>query len=249
MAVEGDRIVCLRRVGYGLLLLLTSFSLNAQADLNTLLGKIEPSADSRFGRIPDSYTAGAAHGAYLRKETLEAFTKMAEAALRDGVTLTIISATRSFVAQKKIWEDKWDGKRIVEGQDLSKMADTAARARIILRYSSMPGTSRHHWGTDVDLNSLENAYFDTAEGKKVYDWLVNHAGSFGFCQPYTSKAGGRTGYEEERWHWSYLPLSGPLLKEYLVKVSLANIGGFKGSGTAGPISVITDFVAGVACTN
>jgi hypothetical protein len=231
------------------LLLLLSVSLHAQPDLNTLLGKIDPAKDKRFARIPDTFTLGAAKGAYLRTETLEAFAKMSAAARKEGVTLTIVSATRTFDAQKKIWEDKWTGKRLVDGENLSKMTDTVARALIILRYSSMPGTSRHHWGTDVDLNSLNNSYFEGPEGSRVYNWLVKHATTFGFCQPYTSKSGGRTGYEEERWHWSYMPLAGPLMAEYRRQVATADITGFRGSGTAGAVSALTDFVAGVACTN
>ena len=31
----------------------------------------------------------------------------------------------------------------------------------------MPGTSRHHWGTDIDFNSVDPAYFKTATGIKV----------------------------------------------------------------------------------
>jgi LAS superfamily LD-carboxypeptidase LdcB len=174
---------------------------------------------------------------------------MWEAARKDGVTLTIVSATRTFDAQRKIWEDKWTGRRLVDGENLSELTDTVARARIILRYSSMPGTSRHHWGTDLDLNSLDNAYFDGPEGSRVYNWLLKHAAEYGFCQPYTSKSGGRTGYEEERWHWSYMPLAGPLLAAYQSRVTPQDILGFMGSGTAEAVSALTDFVAGVACTN
>ncbi len=64
----------------------------------------------------------------------------------------------------------------------------------------MPG-ARHHWGTDFDLNALNNAYFNTKDGKRIYDWLTQHAAEFGFCQPYTAKGGpdGRPiGYEEEK---------------------------------------------------
>jgi LAS superfamily LD-carboxypeptidase LdcB len=233
----------------GIALLLLSLPLKAQTDLATLLGKIDPAKDNRFARIPYTYTSGAAKGAYLRTEALESFSKMWEAARKDGVTLTIVSATRTFDAQRKIWEDKWTGRRLVDGENLSELTDTVARARIILRYSSMPGTSRHHWGTDLDLNSLDNAYFDGPEGSRVYNWLLKHAAEYGFCQPYTSKSGGRTGYEEERWHWSYMPLAGPLLAAYQSRVTPQDILGFMGSGTAEAVSALTDFVAGVACTN
>jgi LAS superfamily LD-carboxypeptidase LdcB len=111
----------------------------------------------------------------------------------------------------------------------------------------MPGTSRHHWGTDIDLNNLNNEYFESGEGLKIYQWLTAHAHRFGFCQPYTSKTGGRTGYEEEKWHWSYTPLSIPLLEEYKKTITLSDLTGFMGSGAAVKLDVIKNYVDGVAC--
>jgi LAS superfamily LD-carboxypeptidase LdcB len=111
----------------------------------------------------------------------------------------------------------------------------------------MPATSRHHWGTDMDLNSLDNSYFESGEGLKIYQWLTAHAADYGFCQPYTSKSGGRTGYEEEKWHWSYLPLSGEFLEQYKNLVTYADIEGFKGSEVSKSMKVISHFVDGVAC--
>ena len=172
---------------------------------------------------------------------------MFRAANKEGVRLVIVSATRNFDYQKKIWEDKWNGKVKVEAKDLSTIPDLNERARLILLYSAMPGTSRHHWGTDIDLNETESEYFETAEGKKVYDWLTAHATEFGFCQPYVSKVNGRTGYEEEKWHWSYLPLSKNLLEEYKKQIQYEDITGFSGNETASSLQVIEKYVDGVAC--
>lgn len=204
-----------------------------------LLGKFDPSADERFVKPDDRHRAGAARSQYLRRETYEAFVNMAEAAEKDGVKLIIISATRNFDTQKSIWERKW--------KDEAAITNPADRARKILQYSSMPGTSRHHWGTDMDLNSLDNDYFSSGEGLKIYEWLTAHAHKYGFCQPYTSRTTGRTGYEEEKWHWSYTPLSVPFLNQYLNTITLADITGFRGSESAAGIDVIKNYVAGVAC--
>jgi zinc D-Ala-D-Ala carboxypeptidase len=212
-----------------------------------LLGQFEESKDERFVKLDDSYTKGGAVGKYLRKESYEAFVKMATAAKQDGVNLFIISATRSFDAQKTIWENKWGGRTMVEGKNLTTIADLKERARLILLYSSMPGTSRHHWGTDMDLNSLENSYFATGEGLKIYQWLTAHSAEHGFCQAYTSKVSGRTGYEEEKWHWSYLPLSKILLEEYKKTINYSDIKGFKGSDVAKSIKAIENYVQGVSC--
>ena len=212
-----------------------------------LLGRFDPAHHSRFVQLTSSYAQGSALNGYLRQETFEAFQKMAVAANKDGVGLFIISATRNFDSQKKIWENKWNGKTQVEGKNLTTISDLKERARLILLYSSMPNTSRHHWGTDMDLNSLDNDYFSTDEGLKIYEWLTAHAGEFGFCQPYTSKTGGRAGYEEEKWHWSYLPLSKLFLEEYKKQISYADITGFEGSDQALSLRVISNYVDGVAC--
>ncbi|MCC6834375.1 MAG: M15 family metallopeptidase [Cytophagales bacterium] len=227
-----------------------AFTLGAKAqqvDKNYLLGKFDPATHPQFIKLSDEHTRGSARGAYLRKETYEAFVKMSEAALKDSVKLVIISATRNFDSQKRIWENKWNGKVQVEGKDLTTVHDPKERARLILLYSSMPSTSRHHWGTDMDLNNLNNKFFDSGEGLKIYTWLKAHGAEYGFCQPYTTKEGGRTGYEEERWHWSYLPLSGEFLNQYKKEVTYKDITGFEGSEVAKPMEVIRNYVEGVAC--
>jgi len=214
-----------------------------------LLGRFDPSSDARFIQLSSAYAQGSALNGFLRKETFEAFQKMADDAKKDGVNLFIISATRNFDSQKKIWKNKWIGKTKakITGEDLSKISDLKARARQILLYSAMPGASRHHWGTDIDLNSFEDNYFSSGEGLKIYQWLAAHAGDFGFCQPYTAKVNGRTGCEEEKWHWSYLPLSKIFLNEYLKQISYSDIKGFEGSETASDLEIISTYVNGVAC--
>ncbi len=128
-----------------------------------------------------------------------------------------------------------------------KYPDPKTRALKILLYSSMPGTSRHHWGTDIDLNSFVNSYFEKGEGAKIYDWLTANAASYGFCQPYTEKGESRPfGYEEERWHWSYLPLAKQLTELAKVKLKDEAISGFKGAEVAPQIRVVEKYVLGIS---
>lgn len=175
---------------------------------------------------------------YLQKETYQAFKKMFEAAEKDGITLTIISGTRNFEAQKSIWERKWQN---------SDSTTALGKAQGILEYSSMPMTSRHHWGTDIDINDLNNSYFESGQGKKEYEWLKAHANDFGFYQPYTNKSlNGRTGYNEEKWHWSYMPLAGAYLTYYNRHISNADITGFEGSELANEINMVKNYVNGVS---
>ena len=213
-------------------------------NLHYLLGQFEPSTHPLFSKIDKELTNMT--GGYLRTEALEAFRKMHSAAAEDGIKLTIVSATRNFNHQKRIWEAKWNGKTLVDGIDLRTVKDHHERARIILKYSSMPGTSRHHWGTDIDINSVNPEYFENPEGKKVYDWLSENAADYGFCQTYTKKDSlRRTGYEEEPWHWSYTPVSSELLNKYRSIVKPEDIRGFKGDNTVVGVRMIEEYVLGI----
>lgn len=199
-----------------------------------LLGKFEPSRHPDFVRVPVAFTNRS--DAWLRKEVVEAFLRMAEAAKRDGIHLEIISATRNFKRQREIWERKWKG---LSGADSTKAKD-------ILQWSSMPGTSRHHWGTDFDLNSLEPAYFESGEGLRIYQWLCENAGSYGFIQPFSPMGNERlSGYQEERWHWSYQPLAEPYLQAYLWLINYGDLKGFDGWESAEELGLFTRWVEGV----
>jgi len=185
----------------------------------------------------------------LQTDVYDAYCKMAKKASIDSIHLNILSSTRNFERQKQIWEYKWSGQKEVAGyaKDAFLLLDDQAKAKAIMRYSAMPGTSRHHWGTDFDINSLEPTYFTTAEGEKIYRWLVKFAGDFGFFQPYTPKNDHRPyGYEEEAWHWSYYPVAGNLLNQYNVLVNYADIQNFAGANLAQELKVIEHFVNGIA---
>lgn len=212
-----------------------------------LIGDVDPAHDPMFARIPDKYIGGSR--VWGHKDAVAAFVRMAEDAEANGYKLKAVSAFRSFSDQKEIWEAKWTGKTLVGGKKLNvSTPDPKARATKILTYSSMPATSRHHWGTDFDINSLEPKFFNTKDGKHIYDWLVANAANYGFCQVYSHKGdpGERTtGYEEEKWHWSYLPVASWYLKQYPVDVGYDHIKGFLGADAAEGIDVIKNYVEGI----
>ena len=218
---------------------------DSSVSIEFLTGKFNPAKDTSFTECDLEYANRT--GIFLQVEAYKAFIKMFYAAKNDGVNLKIISGARNFNYQKSIWEQKWNGGRLVDGKNLANtVKDPVERATVILKYSSMPGTSRHHWGTDMDLNSMENKYFETAEGKKIYNWLSNNASKYGFCQPFSALGENRkTGYQEEKWHWSYLPLAKIFLKEYQKKVTYDHITGFAGSQTAKELGVIENYVMSI----
>lgn len=209
-----------------------------------VMGHFDPATHPDFVIVPTEYADRA--GLYLHKDTWEAYAQMYEAAKKVGHKLVIRSATRNFNYQKGIWERKWTGTtKLSDGTKASDISDAVARAKKILLYSSMPGTSRHHWGTDFDINSFENSYFTSGKGGDLYKWLSANAANYGFCQPYTNKLYGRTGYEEERWHWTYSPLSKTFTEYCKTHIEDNMITGFQGSETAKEVGMLQNYILGI----
>lgn len=216
-------------------------------DLDYIMGKFDPKDTAGFVEIPIAYADRA--GLMLRSEALEAFIRMRSQAREDGIVdMQIKSATRNFDYQKGIWERKYSGQTILsDGTNVATdMGSVVDKCLKILEYSSMPGTSRHHWGTDIDINAFNNLYFESGEGLKLYNWLVDHASDYGFCQPYTPHGPDRPhGYNEEKWHWSYMPLSRKLTRQAEVGLKDEMISGFSGASAAKEIGVVNKYVLGI----
>jgi LAS superfamily LD-carboxypeptidase LdcB len=124
--------------------------------------------------------------------------------------------------------------------------DGLTKFQTILEYSAVPGTSRHHWGTDIDINGASPEYFETEKGEEVYNWLNQNAASFGFCQTYTAKGPDRpNGYNEEKWHWSYLPLSQKFTEDYKNLITNSDITGFDGDEYVNQEDLIDNYVLGI----
>ena len=201
------------------------------ASKDYLMGKFDPAKMENFVSVAKNYAIPGFAGLYLRKETFDAFVKMSDEAKKDGVTLKIISATRNFDTQKGIWNTKWE-----KYHDIKQ----------VLTYSAMPGTSRHHWGTDMDINSVDLAYFNTEKGKKEYEWLSKNAKTFGFCQPYSAKSTDRkTGHSEEKWHWSYIPLSKTFTQDFKNRIKQSDLIGFSGVEKISEVNIIDEYVLGI----
>lgn len=119
--------------------------------------------------LPSNYTT---KNEQIHKDVYDPLMAMIAAAEKDGVSLSVVSAYRSYKRQKQIWENKWGG----------ASDDDPKKALSILKWSSFPGISRHHWGTEVDLNSVTLSYWQSAKGMATHQWLVNNAPSFGFVR-------------------------------------------------------------------
>lgn len=155
-------------------------------------------------------------GYQLRKEAHQAFEEMKKAALAENISIYIVSSYRSYAHQKRIWEKKYKNYR-TEGFSPQESIE-----KIIL-YSTIPGTSRHHWGTDIDIidanathpkHVLEQEnYSNNGPYAKLKEWTDKHAEKFGFYEVYTPTEG-RKGFNPEPWHFSYAPTAIPMLNAY-----------------------------------
>lgn len=215
-------------------------------NLDFVLGRYNPSDHSSLSKIPKKYTDK--EGIYMHTEALDQFILMYEDAKSTGIDLLIRSATRNFNYQKSIWEAKWNGRRILSNgiNAATDISDPTERALEIMKYSAMPGASRHHWGTDIDLNAFDNAYFESGKGKVLYEWLVENAHSYGYYLVYTSKGPDRpNGYEEEKWHWTYKPISKHLTAFAKIHIKDSLLNNFSGSEYAGHLNVVKNYILGI----
>ena len=91
----------------------------------------------------------------VHQHVLRPFSLLRSAAANEGFDLRICSGFRSFQRQRLIWNEKLSGLRPIfdnEGKPviLDQLSDWQ-KLQAVLRWSALPGSSRHHWGTDFDV--------------------------------------------------------------------------------------------------
>ncbi|UAA37264.1 M15 family metallopeptidase [Paraneptunicella aestuarii] len=163
----------------------------------------------------------------LHPEAYKRFLTMREVALSSGVHIDIVSSYRSVEQQLAIWNAKWRGERplynrkteLVDAHTLSN----EEKLHTILIFSALPGASRHHWGTDLDvydatamsnanqtLQLIEAEYAPGAPCYPLFQWMQHHSHEFGFYFPYIDDVGG---IAREPWHISFKPIADKILAE------------------------------------
>ncbi|WHP47678.1 M15 family metallopeptidase [Mannheimia bovis] len=157
---------------------------------------------------------------FLQPEVVESFLALQQGAKEAGFNLQPASTFRDFERQKLIWNMKFNGERKVHDDngtaiDMSQLSDFE-KCQAMLRWSAVPGSSRHHWGTEIDIfdpdllpentqlllepwEYLEGGYF-----AELTEWLHAHAEQFGFYFPFDGTHN-RVGFEP--WHISYRPIA------------------------------------------
>ena len=157
---------------------------------------------------------------------------MRDAARQAGIDLVPRSSFRDFQTQLAIWNRKWTGQRPLYDRrgallDRARLSDNEA-VDAILSWSAIPGGSRHHWGSDVDVidaaavppgytvELVPGEYASKGIFARLSQWLDANMRRFGFFQPYRTDRGG---VSPEPWHLSYAPVS----QEALESLSLSTL--------------------------
>lgn len=176
----------------------------------------------------------------LHRRVLKPLLQLERDARAAGFDLAIASGFRGFDRQLSIWNGKAGGERPLH-DDFGRALDARALApdqllTALLRFSALPGGSRHHWGTDFDVYDaralpvgvqLQLSPAECSPGGIMHPfhrWLDRYlAGQRDFFRPYCRDLGG---VAPEPWHLSFAPLSRALesaLSPALVARALAPV--------------------------
>lgn len=155
----------------------------------------------------------------LHRDVVTPFLGLRRAAMTAGFALEAVSGFRDFERQILIWNRKFNGEKPLYGADGEPLEASrlspAERVDAILLWSALPGASRHHWGTDLDLvdaavppgrgAQLTVAEFAPGGPFAAFSaWLEEHCAHFGFFRPFRGRL---SGVQPEPWHYSFAPLA------------------------------------------
>jgi len=170
---------------------------------------------AHLSHIPDIGLAMAEAG--------HALARLSSRARASGFELAVASGYRDYFRQLAIFNAKARGERqVTDDAGLILAPDGMSSEQwlhAILRFSALPGASRHHWGTDFDVWDqasvssnyslrLEPAEYDLGGPFAAFsEWLtelIEEDDAEGFYRPYATDMGG---VAVEAWHLSYRPLA------------------------------------------
>lgn len=159
---------------------------------------------------------------FLQAQAMKAFQGLQQRAVNNGFNLQPASSFRDFARQQLIWNGKFNGERKVHDDagnalDLSRLDDWQ-KAQAILRWSALPGASRHHWGTEIDIfdpdllpqgQSLQLEPWEYEKGGYFFElsgFLTENLPHFDFNLPFMQMPAEKK-IGREPWHISYMPLA------------------------------------------
>jgi LAS superfamily LD-carboxypeptidase LdcB len=182
------------------------------------------------GRTTTHVRAAPEHNCTLHPQAGEALTALRNQAREAGISLKVVSSFRDFRHQASIWSAKFNGQRRLldhSGREIARESlDEPALIDAILIWSALPGASRHHWGTEIDVIDAASLpegrepliAQEFAPGgcfERLDRWLTANMHLFGFFRPYSTDRGG---VQPEPWHLSYGEVSVPALEGLSLEV-------------------------------
>ena len=174
---------------------------------------------------PDLVEAQA--GYFVDRAIVGDLNKLTDACREAGFEVRIESAYRPFEKQLSIWNRKARGELQLldaNGEPMQRPADEEELMYAILTWSALPGASRHHLGTDIDVvdgGACPPGYevqLTPAECTgifaKFHEFLtarIREGAAFGFERVF---APGRGKIRPEGWHIAHLPTSRKRLENF-----------------------------------
>jgi LAS superfamily LD-carboxypeptidase LdcB len=203
------------------------------------------SAEQLTGRVRTHVLELPQSGCILHPDAAAAFLELRAAATQSDIDLVAVSSFRSFEHQLLIWNDKFHGRRPLLDRDGSildaSVMTEEQRVAAILLWSALPGASRHHWGTEIDLidraalppgqrpQLLAQEYAPAGVFARLGAWLPQQCERYGFFLPYDRDRGG---VQPEPWHVSFAPVSDAALPSLTLPVLAAALSGVELAGAA-----------------
>lgn len=139
----------------------------------------------------------------IERTAKQAFQALQEDAKQHGFILEACSAHRSFMRQAQLFGAKFLGQRPILDRDeqviSEPIVDPVKRMQAILVFSAMPGFSRHHFGSDLDIyapnllpegQNLQLTYHEYLPGAYFYElgqYLNEYLSKFDFANPYAAE--------------------------------------------------------------
>lgn len=156
----------------------------------------------------------------LHASIVDAYKDLEARARVAGYDMRIASGFRSFDRQLAIWNAKVKGvKPVYDDNDQQidmSLLNEIEQIEAIMRFSALPGASRHHWGTDFDVydaSRMSRGYrlqLNLAECRddgpcaEMHSWLETELPHTDFYRPYAQDIGG---ISPEPWHLSFRSLA------------------------------------------
>lgn len=164
----------------------------------------------------------------IHKSVKSAVEGLIQDAQVNGFEFSIASSFRDYHKQATIWNTKFNGQRPIldnNSQPLNtNLLNDLEKIVAIMRWSALPGASRHHWGCELDVYArnclpkgvplkLEPWEYQTGHQAEFSQWLSEALATFDFYLPYQKDLGG---VAIEPWHISHQQTSSDMSAQITV---------------------------------